>query len=46
LATKVQWHEPGTWIWAALLINAIVTGGYQLLATAGGTAQGQPAIIR
>jgi hypothetical protein len=43
---KVQWHEPGAWIWAALLINAIVTGGYQLLATAGGTAQGQPAIIR
>jgi hypothetical protein len=46
LGDKVQWHEPGAWIWAALLINAIVTGGYQLLATAGGTAQGQPAIIR
>jgi hypothetical protein len=40
LGDQVQWHEPGTWIWAALLINAIVTGGYQLLATAGGTAQG------
>ena len=39
---QVQWHEPGTWIWAALLINAIVTGGYQLLDTAGGTAQGSP----
>jgi hypothetical protein len=43
---QVQWHEPGAWIWVALLINAIVTGGYQLLATAGGTAEGQPAIIR
>jgi hypothetical protein len=36
---QVQWHEPGAWIWVALLINAIVTGGYQLLATAGGTAE-------
>jgi hypothetical protein len=43
---QVQWHEAGAWIWVALLVNAIVTGGYQLLATAGGTAEGQPAIIR
>jgi hypothetical protein len=43
---QVQWHEAGAWIWVALLINAVVTGGYQLLATAGGTTQGQPAIIR
>ena len=43
---QVQWHEAGAWIWVALLLNAIFTGGYQLLATAGGTAQGQPAIIR
>ena len=43
---QVQWDEAGAWIWLALLINAIVTGGYQLLATAGGTAQGRPAIIR
>jgi hypothetical protein len=43
---QVQWHEASAWIWVALLLNAIVTGGYQLLATAGGTAEGQPAIIR
>jgi hypothetical protein len=43
---QVQWHEPGAWIWVALLLNAVVTGGYQLLATAGGTAEGRPAIIR
>jgi hypothetical protein len=43
---QVQWHEAGAWIWVALLVNAIVTGAYQLLATAGGTAQEQPAIIR
>jgi hypothetical protein len=43
---QVQWHEAGAWIWVALLVNAIVTGGYQLLATAGGSAEGQPAIIR
>jgi hypothetical protein len=30
------------WIWVALLINAIVTGGHQPLATAGGTAEGCP----
>jgi hypothetical protein len=43
---QVQWHEPGAWIWLALLLNAIITGGYQLLATAGETAEGRPAIIR
>jgi hypothetical protein len=43
---QVQWHEPGAWIWLALLVNAIVTGVYQLLATVGGTAEEQPAIIR
>jgi hypothetical protein len=42
-ADQVQWHEAGAWIWLALLI---VTGGHQLLATTGGTAEGQPAIIR
>jgi len=45
-ADQVQWDEAGAWIWLALLSNAIVTGGYQLLATARGTAQGRPAIIR
>ena len=43
---QVQWHEVGAWIWVALLVNAIVTGGYQLLATVGGTAADQPAVIR
>jgi hypothetical protein len=43
---QVQWREAGAWIWLALLVSAIITGGYVLLATAGGTAERQPAIIR
>ena len=43
---QVQWHEAGAWIWVALLIIAIVTGGYNLLATAGGTAGQRRAVLR
>jgi len=39
-ATQVQWHE--AWTWVALLISMIVTGGYDLLATAGGTSNQEP----
>jgi hypothetical protein len=43
---QVQWPEAGASIWVALLVSMIVTGGYGVLATAGGTAKGEPAIIR
>jgi hypothetical protein len=43
---QVQWREVSAWVWVALLISMIITGGYDLLATAGGTAEGEPAIIR
>ena len=40
---QVQWHEAGAWIGLALL-NAIVTGGYQLLATADGTVEASASV--
>ena len=43
---QVQWHEPSAWIWVTLLIIAVATGSYGLLATAGRTPAGQPATIR
>jgi hypothetical protein len=43
---QVQWQEAGAWLWVGLLVSAIVTGGYVLAATAGGTAERQPATIR
>ena len=38
---QVQWHEASAWIWVALLISAVVTGSYGLLATTDRTAAGQ-----
>jgi hypothetical protein len=31
---QVQWQEAGAWLWVALLVSALVTGGYVLAATA------------
>jgi len=30
---QVQWHEVGAWIWLAVLITALVTGGYAVWAS-------------
>jgi len=43
---QVQWHEAGAWIWIALLITAIITGTYALLATTARAAERWPTAIR
>jgi hypothetical protein len=42
---QVQWQEAGAWVWVALLISMIVTGGYGLLATSR-AAKGEPVVLR
>lgn len=39
---QVQWQEAGAWLWLALLVSAIVTGGYVVAAT----AERRPATMR
>ncbi len=38
---QVEWHVAGAWVWLAVLIMAIVTGGYVVRATTAGSAESQ-----
>ena len=39
---QVQWHEASAWVWLAVLVMAIVTGGYVVFTTAGSAQSRQP----
>jgi hypothetical protein len=42
---QVEWQEAGAWVWVALLISMIVTGGYGVIATASRAAKGEPVVL-
>ncbi len=43
---QVEWHVAGAWIWLAVLIMAIVTGGYVVWATTAGSAESRrPSLV-